>query len=54
MMTTFRLIFTEPLADDAIRYRKGDVEAVFTIDRSMRLTDDYEFAWTMSAARMKG
>ena len=45
MMTTFRLIFTEPLADDAIRYRKGDVEAVFTIDRSMRLTDDYEFAF---------
>lgn len=45
MMITFRLIFTQPLADDAIRYRKGDVEAVFTIDRSMRLSDDYEFAF---------
>ena len=40
MLSTFRLIFTEPWADHAIRYRTAGVEAVFTIDRSLRLPDD--------------
>lgn len=44
-MHKFTFSFKESLTVNGISYRDGDIEAVFTIDKSLKLSDSYAFAF---------